>query len=202
MPLVKNPPAMQDSLVWFLGLEELLEKGIGYPLQYSWASLEAQLVKNPSAMRETWVGSPGWEDPLEKGKATHSSILAWRIPYTWGSKELDTTERLSFHFMFKNKQTKAKTSEKRTFSLPLGWWGVGRTSKFLPTSLCSPLSLSVVVEIHLKGPMWEQPLRPQGSLWLCLSLCEWTKSPLVPHRERRGPWAGSAIHPGSAFCSA
>ena len=55
-------------------------EGIGYPLQYSWASLVAQLVKNPPAMRETWVQSLGWEDPLEKGKATHSSILAWRIP--------------------------------------------------------------------------------------------------------------------------
>ena len=55
---------------------------IGYPLQYSWASLVAQLVKNPPAMWETWVGSLGWEDPLEKGKATHPSILAWRIPWT------------------------------------------------------------------------------------------------------------------------
>ena len=41
-----------------------------------------QLVKNPPAMRETWVESLGWEDPLEKGKATHSSIVAWRIPWT------------------------------------------------------------------------------------------------------------------------
>ena len=56
--------------------------GIGYPLQYSWASLVAQLVKNLPAMRETWVWSLDWEDPLEKGKATHSSILAWRIPWT------------------------------------------------------------------------------------------------------------------------
>jgi len=48
---------------------------IDYPLQYSWASLVAQLVKNPPAMRETWVQSLGWEDPLEKGKATHSIIL-------------------------------------------------------------------------------------------------------------------------------
>ena len=51
-------------------------EGIGYPLQYSWASLVAQLVKNPPAVQETWVQSLGWEDPLEKGKATHSSILA------------------------------------------------------------------------------------------------------------------------------
>ena len=55
---------------------------IGYPLQYSWASLVAQMVKNPPAMRETWVQSLGWEDPLEMGKASHSSILAWRIPRT------------------------------------------------------------------------------------------------------------------------
>ena len=55
---------------------------IGYPLQYSWASLVAQLVKNPPTMWETWVQSLGWEDPLKKGKATNSSIPAWRIPWT------------------------------------------------------------------------------------------------------------------------
>ena len=58
------------------------EEGIGYPLQYSWASLVPQLVKNPPAMRETWFLSLSWEDPLEKGKATHFSILAWRISWT------------------------------------------------------------------------------------------------------------------------
>ena len=47
-----------------------------------WASLVAQLVKNLPAMRETWVQSLSWEDPLKKGKTTHSSILAWRIPWT------------------------------------------------------------------------------------------------------------------------
>ena len=51
-------------------------EGIGYPFQYSWAFLVAQLVKNLPAMQKTWVQSLGWEDPLEKGKATHSSILA------------------------------------------------------------------------------------------------------------------------------
>ena len=55
-------------------------EGIGYPLQYSWASLVAQLVKNLPAMWGTWVLSLGWGDSLGKGKATHSSILAWRIP--------------------------------------------------------------------------------------------------------------------------
>ena len=67
-------------------------EGIGSPLQYSWASLVAQLVKNPPAMRETWVRSLGWEDPLEKGKATHSSILAWRIPGTIQSMWLQRVE--------------------------------------------------------------------------------------------------------------
>ena len=47
-----------------------------------WASLVAQMVKNPPAMQETWVRSLGREDPLEEGMATHSSILAWRIPWT------------------------------------------------------------------------------------------------------------------------
>ena len=57
-------------------------EGIGYSFHYPWTFLVAQLVKNPPAMWETWVWSLGWEDPLEKGKATHSSILAWRIPWT------------------------------------------------------------------------------------------------------------------------
>ena len=47
-----------------------------------WASLVAQMVKNLPAMQETWIQSLGWEDPLEKGMATHSSVLAWRIPRT------------------------------------------------------------------------------------------------------------------------
>ena len=50
-----------------------------------WASLVAQLVKKPSAMRDTWVRSLGWEDPLEEGMATHSSILAQRIPMDRGA---------------------------------------------------------------------------------------------------------------------
>ena len=52
------------------GLERSAGEGVGYPLQYSWASLVAQLVKNPPAMWETWVRSLGWENPLEKGTAT------------------------------------------------------------------------------------------------------------------------------------
>ena len=87
--------------------------------------LVAQMVKRLPAMWETWVRSLGWDDPLEKEMATHSSILAWRIPWmekamaphsstlAWkilwteepgrlqsmGSPESDTTERLHFHFL-------------------------------------------------------------------------------------------------------
>jgi len=64
------------------GLGRSAGEGMGYPLQYSWASLVAQLVKNPYAMKETWIQSLCWEDLLEKRKAIHSSVLAWRIPRT------------------------------------------------------------------------------------------------------------------------
>ena len=71
-----------------------------------WASLVAQTVKSLLAMQETWVRSLSWKDLLEKEMATHSSILAWKIPWIeepgyspWGRKELDMTERLHFHFL-------------------------------------------------------------------------------------------------------
>ena len=67
------------------GLGRFPGKGIGYPLQYVWASLVAQMVKNLPAMWETCVPSLGWEGHLEKGMATHSSILAWRIPMDRGA---------------------------------------------------------------------------------------------------------------------
>ena len=75
-------------------------EGIGYPLQYSWASLVAQLVKNLPAMREIWVPSLGWEDPLEKGHATHSNILAWRVPWTVCDHGVtkSRTQLSNFHF--------------------------------------------------------------------------------------------------------
>ena len=82
--LVKNPPAMQETQVRFLDWEDPWRRGrlptlvfLGFPV--------AQFVKNPPAMRETWVRSLGWEDPLEEGMATHSSILAWRIPMDRGA---------------------------------------------------------------------------------------------------------------------
>ena len=75
------------------------------PHKNIWASLVAQIVKNLPTIQETWVQSVGWENPLEEGTATHSSILAWRIPMDrvpWqatvlGVTESDTAERLSLH---------------------------------------------------------------------------------------------------------
>ena len=67
------------------GLGRSSGERIGYPHQYSWASLVAQMVKNPLAMWEIWVLSLDWEDPLEEGMANHSSILAWRIPMDRGA---------------------------------------------------------------------------------------------------------------------
>ena len=83
------------------GLGKSTGEGKGYPLQYSWIFLVIQLVKNLPAMQETWIGSLGWEDPLEKGKATHSSILAWRIPWTTVHGVTKSQTPLSnFHFLW------------------------------------------------------------------------------------------------------
>ena len=76
---------MQEMLVHFLGQGRYPGEGIGYPFQYSLASLVAQKVTNLLAMWKTWVQFLGWEDPLEEGMATHSSILVWRIPMGRGA---------------------------------------------------------------------------------------------------------------------
>ena len=68
-------------------------------LSYLGASLVAQPLRNPPAMQETWVLSLGWEDPLEKGKATHSSVLAWRIPWTVRGVSKSQTRLSDFHFL-------------------------------------------------------------------------------------------------------
>ena len=93
------------------GLGRSAGEGIGYPLQYSWASLGAQLVKKLPAMRETCVPSLGWEDPLEKGKATHSSIMESSMDSVHGVTKSQT--RLSdFHL-----------SLVTTIPNPVGAWG-------------------------------------------------------------------------------
>ena len=83
--VVKNLPAhagdTRDAGL-ISGLGKSPGEGNGNLLQYSWASLVVQTIKNPPAMQEIWVPSLGQEDPLEEGMASHSSILAWRIPWT------------------------------------------------------------------------------------------------------------------------
>ena len=99
---------------WIPGSGRSAGEGIGYPLQYSWASLVVQLVKNPPAKRETWVPSLGWEDPL------HSSILTWtiqsmglqRVCHDWATftfidRENNSGHRRNFPLRYKTiKQTK------------------------------------------------------------------------------------------------
>ena len=118
-------------------------EGIGYPLQYSWASLMVQMVKNPLAMQETWVWSLGLEDPMEGGIATHSSILAWRICMDRGDWQA------TVHGITKNWTW-----------LTTAWEGVNLSSSFniLATALniklmrCFTLSLQImlcILHLHL-----------------------------------------------------
>ena len=135
-------------------------EGIGYTLQYPWASFVAQLVRNLPAVWENWVRSLGWEDPLEKGKATHSSILVCRIPCTVWSMGLQRVRH--------NQVTKHRTSRESIPYLP----GCCLQSK--PTN--PQTEGQKVVEglacdrpcLLLQGP----PVSPAGSQdtqWLCLN---------------------------------
>ena len=99
-------------------------EGIGYPLQYSWVFLVAQTVKKPLTTQETWVGSLGWEEPLEEGVATHSSILAWRIPMDRGAWQATVHEVAKSQTQLMTKHTDP-------------WMGFpGGTSDKEPTSQC------------------------------------------------------------------
>ena len=138
-------------------------EGIGYPLQYSWASLVAQLVKNPPAMWETWVRSLGWDDPLEKRKATHSSILAWRIPWTDIFRWSITGFFLSPHsqlYLLLQSESEFLTSMQYSL-LSQGIWGV-----------CHPNS-------HVKA--WQKGRKDQDSM-----VC-WRQ------RRSRGRWSQALV---------
>ena len=106
--LIRNPPAMQESPIRFLGwVEANPEEGIGFPLQYYWASLMTQTVKNLPARQETWFWSLGWENPggISSG-GSHDNLLRYSclenpcehrylVGYSpQGHKELDMTEWL------------------------------------------------------------------------------------------------------------
>ena len=96
--LVKNPSAMRETPIRFLGQEDPPGEGIGYPLQYSWASLVAQLVKNLPAMWENWVQSLGWEDPLEKRNGNPLQYSCLENPMdrgAWGATVYGVTKSLT-----------------------------------------------------------------------------------------------------------
>ena len=83
MPSLGSLPTLQHLHLFTKGeVPDLSPYGFLGKLHSCWASLVAQLVKDPPAIREIWVQSQGGEDSLKKGKATHSSVLAWRIPWT------------------------------------------------------------------------------------------------------------------------
>jgi len=100
-------PKSQGSFNTLLSLNDQADKNNNIEIlnKINRTDLVAQLVKNLPAVQETWVQFLGWEDPLEKEMAIHSSILAWRIPWTEepgglqseGSQESDTTERLNYN---------------------------------------------------------------------------------------------------------
>ena len=90
-----------------------------------------QLVKNPPVMRETWVQSLGWKDPLEKGKATHTSILAWRTPWTIQSMGLQRVghDCVTFTFTFGGIRVRV-----RRWAPGLDTWCLSTGVKFKPCS--------------------------------------------------------------------
>ena len=99
------------------GSERSAGEGIGYPLQYSWGSLVAQLVKNPPVMWETWVWSLGWEDPLEKGKGTTPVFRPREFHGLYSTrchKESDTAEQLSLSYVNIFHKHRCKNSQQNT----------------------------------------------------------------------------------------
>ena len=122
------------------------------------ASLGAQLVKNLPVMQETWVQSLGWEDPLEKGTATHSSILAWRIPWTEETVGLQSVRlqrvRHDFHFHFS--LSPVAQTVKNPLAMQETWvWSLGRKDP-LEKGMATHFSI-----LAWRIPWTEEP----GRLW-------------------------------------
>ena len=95
--LVKNPPAMQEIPVGFPGSGRSAGEEIGYPLQYSWASLVVQLVNNPPAMQEAWVQALGWKIPWRRERLPTENSMDYMVH---GVTESDTTGKLSLSLHF------------------------------------------------------------------------------------------------------
>ena len=141
------------------GSGRYLGEGKGSPLQCSWASLVAQMVKNLPATRETQVRSLGWEDPLEKGKAAHSSVLAWRIPWTeepgglQGREEADRTERLSTAHSIETIQEETYTEK--------GLKGISLVAQWLRILPASAGNTGSIPGPEARVPLAERQLSPR-----------------------------------------
>ena len=101
--MLKNLTAIYRGPWFDSWVGKICWRGIGYSHQYCWAFWVAQLVKNSPTMQETCVQSLDWENPLENGTGSHSSTLAWRIPWTvqpMGSQESDMAKQLSLSLYF------------------------------------------------------------------------------------------------------
>ena len=96
------------------GLARSAVDGLGYPLQYSWASFIAHLVKNLPEMQETWVWPLGRKDPLAKGTTTHNSFLAWRIPWTRQSH---------IYFSLPSEPSGKPRNQTNFLTSPIEFWG-------------------------------------------------------------------------------
>ena len=109
---------LNHTIQWFFNswVGKIHWRRNSYPLQYSWASLVAQLVKNLPAMRETWVWSLGWEDPPEKGKATHS--VFWPGEFQGVAKSWTQLNDFHFHLAYHKVAQVKLQSNIRTVSLP------------------------------------------------------------------------------------
>ena len=159
---------------WIPGLGKSPGEGIGYPLQYSWAFLVAQLVKNPPAMWGIWVRSLGWEDPWRRDRLP--TPVLWseefhRLCSPWGPKELDMTERLSL--------SHPTSYSFLTMWLSLFWVRLGRSWLHQPTeeimlcakscpALCEPMDCSppgaLFMEFSRQEYLSGLPFPPPGTL--------------------------------------
>ena len=175
--LAKNPPEMQETPVWFLGQEDPFLEGTSYPFQYFWSSLVAQPVNNLHAMQETWVPSLGLEDPLEKGKATHSNILAWRIPWarvygvvkswTWLSEfhftHTHTHTHTHTYIYIYTKQTIIQRSERgKQLLFVTTWMGLEDS---MPSEISRHRRTNIVWALHIRNLKQSCPQNKKIEQW-------------------------------------
>ena len=153
--LVNNGTCNSEDPGSIPGLGRSAGEGIGYPLQYSWASLVAQMVRNLPAMQETWVWSMGWEDPLEEDMATHSSILAWWIPWTEepGGLQSMGSQRVGHNWATQHEEERRDGGEGSTLRTQTEntWFGASLPIQWLRLHGSSKGSFRGPVPFHCRG---------------------------------------------------